>query len=75
MSKALLADLAAAKVYVSIRGDSIRVAPHVYNAEADLARLLSVLKRHSGRSMPRWFRAGTGRLTRGVCLTYKLINR
>jgi selenocysteine lyase/cysteine desulfurase len=33
----------AANIHVSIRGDSIRVAPHVYNAAPDIARLLAVL--------------------------------
>jgi len=37
--------LAAAKVYVSIRGDSIRVAPHLYNDGSDIDRLLVVLRR------------------------------
>jgi selenocysteine lyase/cysteine desulfurase len=36
---------AAAKVYVSIRGDSIRVAPHLYNDQRDLDRFLAVLER------------------------------
>jgi selenocysteine lyase/cysteine desulfurase len=40
----LLATLAAANVHVSIRGDSIRVAPHVYNTGADIARLMVVLR-------------------------------
>jgi selenocysteine lyase/cysteine desulfurase len=35
--------LAAARVYVSVRGTSIRVAPHVYNSDADADRLLEVL--------------------------------
>ncbi len=35
--------LAAAKVYVSVRGDSIRVSPHVYNDADDVARLFEVL--------------------------------
>ncbi|HEX7978599.1 MAG TPA: aminotransferase class V-fold PLP-dependent enzyme [Gemmatimonadaceae bacterium] len=40
-----LADrLAAARVFVSIRGDSIRVAPHLYNDERDVQRLVSVLE-------------------------------
>ncbi|HEX8001608.1 MAG TPA: aminotransferase class V-fold PLP-dependent enzyme [Mycobacteriales bacterium] len=40
-----LADrLAAERIFVSIRGDSIRVAPHVYNTEADCDRLLAALK-------------------------------
>ena len=32
------------RVYVSIRGDAIRVSPHVYNAEVDAARLIEVLR-------------------------------
>lgn len=35
--------LAAANVFVSVRGQSIRVAPHLYNTEADVARLFAVL--------------------------------
>jgi selenocysteine lyase/cysteine desulfurase len=39
-----LADrLAAARVFVSIRGDSIRVAPYLYNDERDVQRFISVL--------------------------------
>jgi selenocysteine lyase/cysteine desulfurase len=30
-------------VYVSQRGDSVRVAPHVYNTEEDVARLFDAL--------------------------------
>lgn len=33
------------KVYVSVRGDSIRIAPHVYTTGHDLDRLFAVLKR------------------------------
>lgn len=36
--------LAADRIYVSVRGDSVRVAPHVYNTEADCDRLLAALK-------------------------------
>lgn len=36
--------LTEAKVFVSIRGDAIRVSPHVYNDEADVERLLSALR-------------------------------
>lgn len=40
-----LADrLVAERISVSIRGDSVRVAPHVYNTEADCDRLLAALK-------------------------------
>jgi len=42
---ALAGALAAAKVYVSIRGDSIRVAPHLYNDSSDVDRFLTVLQR------------------------------
>lgn len=35
--------LAAAKVFVSVRSDSLRVAPHVFNDEADVDRLFAVL--------------------------------
>jgi hypothetical protein len=33
----------AANVFVSIRGDAIRVSPHVYNAEADVSQFLAAL--------------------------------
>ena len=33
-----------ARVFVSIRGDSIRIAPHVYNRAADIDRLFEVLR-------------------------------
>ncbi len=39
----LIARLAAARIYVGLRGDSIRIAPHLYNTEADIDRLFSVL--------------------------------
>lgn len=37
------AKLAARKVYVSVRGDNLRVSPHLYNTEADVDRLLEEL--------------------------------
>ena len=37
--------LAREQVYVSVRGDSMRVTPHLYNSEADIDRLVSVLER------------------------------
>jgi selenocysteine lyase/cysteine desulfurase len=40
----LLERLAEEKVYVSIRGDSIRIAPHLYNDAGDVERLFDVLK-------------------------------
>jgi selenocysteine lyase/cysteine desulfurase len=44
----LPADLAvrlhAANVFVSIRGDAIRVSPHVYNTEADVSQFLAALR-------------------------------
>ena len=36
--------LADARVYVSVRGDSIRVAPYLHNDEADVARFVNVLR-------------------------------
>jgi selenocysteine lyase/cysteine desulfurase len=39
----LPARLAEQRVYVSLRGDSIRVSPHVYTTPADIARLLAAL--------------------------------
>jgi selenocysteine lyase/cysteine desulfurase len=35
--------LAGAKVYVSIRGDSVRVSPHLYNTSADIDRLFAAI--------------------------------
>ncbi len=35
--------LAAARVYVSLRGDSLRITPHLYNNDADVDRLFAVL--------------------------------
>jgi selenocysteine lyase/cysteine desulfurase len=46
----LTSALAASNVYVSIRGDVIRVSPHVFNSTADIDRLLTVLRDHSGRA-------------------------
>jgi selenocysteine lyase/cysteine desulfurase len=40
----LVAALAEANVYVSVRGDAIRVAPHVFNTDADIDRLLDVIR-------------------------------
>ena len=39
----LAARLAEQQIYVSIRGDSIRVSPHLYNTSDDVSRLLSAL--------------------------------
>ena len=40
----LLPELAKRKVYVSVRGSSIRVTPHVYNTEADIDRFVEALQ-------------------------------
>jgi selenocysteine lyase/cysteine desulfurase len=40
----LLQELQRNKVFVSLRGDSIRVSPHVYNNESDIEALIQVLK-------------------------------
>ena len=36
--------LAAKQIFVSVRGDSIRVAPHIYNDKTDIDRLFAVLE-------------------------------
>jgi selenocysteine lyase/cysteine desulfurase len=40
----LLPELARRKVYVSVRGSSIRVTPHLYNTEADVHRFVEALE-------------------------------
>ncbi len=40
----LVRRLGEARVFVSVRGDSIRVSPHVYNDADDIARLLELLE-------------------------------
>jgi selenocysteine lyase/cysteine desulfurase len=44
MPEALPRRLEQARVFVSVRGDAIRVSPHVYNSEGDVARFLAVLR-------------------------------
>jgi selenocysteine lyase/cysteine desulfurase len=41
----LAAELAEAKVFVSVRGDSMRISPHLYNNAADVERLLEHIKK------------------------------
>jgi selenocysteine lyase/cysteine desulfurase len=43
-SRRLPEQLAERQVYVSVRGDSLRVTPHLYNHEQDLERLFEVLR-------------------------------
>jgi selenocysteine lyase/cysteine desulfurase len=38
-----------ANVFVSVRGDSIRIAPYLYNDTADFERLFALLQKGSGR--------------------------
>lgn len=40
----LLELMAQHKVFVSVRGSSVRVTPHVYNSSSDLARLITCLR-------------------------------
>ena len=47
---ALSEALREANVFVSVRGDSIRIAPYLYNDADDIERLFSVLRRASGRA-------------------------
>ena len=37
--------LAEEQIFVSVRGDSIRIAPHLYNDHADVDRLFEALTR------------------------------
>ncbi len=37
--------LAAARIYVSVRGQSMRITPHLYNTDADIDRLFGELER------------------------------
>jgi selenocysteine lyase/cysteine desulfurase len=39
----LASRLAAQNVFVSVRGDSLRVSPHLYNDERDVERLFGAL--------------------------------
>jgi selenocysteine lyase/cysteine desulfurase len=39
----LAARLAQQNIFVSVRGDSVRVSPHVYNNECDVRRLFDGL--------------------------------
>jgi selenocysteine lyase/cysteine desulfurase len=41
----LLKELRFNHVFVSLRGDSVRVSPHVYNDERDIQALIDVLKK------------------------------
>jgi selenocysteine lyase/cysteine desulfurase len=43
LPSALAAALARANVYVSIRGDSLRIAPHLYNQASDIDRLFTAI--------------------------------
>ena len=40
--------LTAHEVFVSVRGESVRVSPHLYNTEKDVDRLFDVLERATG---------------------------
>lgn len=41
----LLTNLAAEKIYVSMRGNSLRITPHLYNTDQDCDRLLKTLSK------------------------------
>jgi selenocysteine lyase/cysteine desulfurase len=40
-------------VYASIRGDCLRIAPHLHNDDTDMDRLLAVLRNHRDAEVPR----------------------
>ena len=45
LPKDLSSHLASEKVFVSVRGNSIRVSPHLYNTDRDLERFFEVVKK------------------------------
>lgn len=45
--KELNEKLSAANIFVSIRGDAIRIAPHLYNDTSDIEKLFSVLEKRA----------------------------
>lgn len=49
MPRGLLEELKKAGVYLSVRGDSLRITPHLYNNDADVDRLMHALARVIGR--------------------------
>ncbi len=49
MPEGIIARLAERRVFVSQRGDSLRVTPHLYNDSRDVARLFAALDRELGR--------------------------
>jgi len=44
ISEGLVRRLSDARIYVSIRGDAMRIAPHLYNDESDIERFFAVLR-------------------------------
>ncbi|MEH0020608.1 MAG: aminotransferase class V-fold PLP-dependent enzyme [Desulfobacter sp.] len=48
LPKGLVETLGAEKIFVSIRGESIRVSPHLYTRDRDIDRLFDALSRHCG---------------------------
>jgi selenocysteine lyase/cysteine desulfurase len=46
---ALLHELSEQKIFVSVRGNAIRIAPHLYNTEAEVDRLMNALKKALSR--------------------------
>ena len=49
LTESLAPYLADNRVYVSIRGNSIRISPHLYNTPEDVDRLLSTLEKAVSR--------------------------
>ncbi|MEP3247216.1 MAG: aminotransferase class V-fold PLP-dependent enzyme [Sneathiella sp.] len=45
----LLSKLAEDRIYVSVRGNSLRVTPHLYNTDEDADRLMSALRKTTGK--------------------------
>ncbi len=45
----LLSKLAEDRIYVSVRGNSLRVTPHLYNTDEDADRLMAALRKTTGK--------------------------
>jgi selenocysteine lyase/cysteine desulfurase len=44
-SKQVPGELQKRKIFVSVRGDAVRISPHVYNTENDIEMLMEALER------------------------------
>jgi selenocysteine lyase/cysteine desulfurase len=50
LNKDVVASLSASKIHVSLRGDSIRISPHLHVGEADIDQLVGALEQLAGQN-------------------------